>query len=945
MHEKLRILILCDKEEHVLLLRHELELEEIAFELKHLRTGKAFLNNIGAFKPDITVLAFPSVQEAEYDIYAVVRQTKEAAPSLQIILLVSPDQEPEAIAFAKNGIDDYVLTTHPARFRFLSEKACVRSFRELPATDPHESVPATKKTIPLVLRKLDGQLLSRVFETVPGGIVVIDKNGHISFANESAKKIIGTSEGSIIGKRHNSPKWKFMTPDGQKVPDEDFPFARVLKTGEPVFGVEQEIVRPDGTKLILSINAEPLTDPQGNITSVVGALTDLTAQKEIEKALKESEGTFRSIVEGIPLGVHIYQLEADGQLIFSGANRSADKILGVSNKQFIGKEILEAFPSLKETDVPNRYREIAEKGGHWHFDHINYNDGNVSGIFIIDAFQIGERQVAVTFLDVTEMVRVQQALRESRQRYEMATTGGRVGVWEFNVQTHEMFIDPQLKAMLGYYDHEIENHIDKWLEHVPQEDHQKVLIAINEHLAGRTPYFEVEHRMVQKGGAILWMLARGTTDIWDELGRPARMIGTTMDTTQRKHAEQIVSDGESKYRLLAENASDVISTFDLSFNYTYISPSAERMTGYTREELISITVKGVLAPASYERVMKVYEEWRRKVQDGDDNYQVSMELEYIRKDGKALWAEVITTPMRNANGMTVGFLCMTRDVSERKRAEEALRLSEEKFAKAFWSSPEQMCITSLRDGTFFDANESFLKLTGYTHSEIIGKTAYELHIWGDGLHRQKVYELIKEKDRFQNIEVVARRKNGEIRNVLLSAELITINSEVYIISTAKDITESKRAQEKIFFQASLLDQVRNGIIVTDLSNRIVYWNKYAEILLQWSEDEVLSETCEKILYDKNDCEFHIIQIVRQTGYWEGERKVIRKDGAEITCYCVMTQLRDSEGHSTGVIHVCSDISERKQLEEQLHHSQKMDAIGRLTGGVAHDYNNLLAVIM
>ncbi|NTW48503.1 MAG: PAS domain S-box protein [Chlorobiales bacterium] len=941
MREKLRILILGDKKERVMLLLYELQQAGLAIESKHLRTEKAFLTNIGSFRPTFVVLAFAQEANEKYDIRAIVRQVKEAAPTLQIILLASPDRELAAIELVKAGADDYVLTTHPARIRLLAERilntpACkpLESLLQEPARSPERQegrLPFTEWT--------GGQRFNFIFEVIPGGLLVIDKNGHIKTSNRDALKILGIEGASIIGGQQ-------PFPDGASL------FVRVMETGKPIFGVEQVVERPDGMMTVISINAHPLNDNQGNVMGVIAALTDLTARKQIEQALKESENTFRSIVEGIPLGIHIYRLDAGGRLIFSGANPSADSILGIANKQFIGKEILEAFPALKETEIPSRYREIAEKGGQWHFNHLDYKDNRVSGTFIVDAFQIGPRRVAVAFLDVTEMMKVQQALRESQQRYEMATTAGRVGFWDYHVETRQMFVDPQLKAMLGYYDHEIESYIDKWLEHVHPNDRQKVLDAIDDHLAGRTPYFEVEHRMVQKDKLTLWVLIRGTTGVWDKVGKPVRMMGTAMDITERKLAEQIVREGELKYRLLAENASDVVTTFDLNLTYTYVSQSIERLMGYTQQEFLSLKIKDVLTPAAYEQIIRVYQEWMVRVQANDyKDYQVCLELEHVRKDGTTLWAEVVASPMRDTGDNVIGFLCATRDISKRKRAEEALRISEEKFAKAFWSSPEHMCITSLTDGTFFDVNESFLRLIGFTHSEAIGKTAQELGIWEDLPDRQKVYHLIKEHGSFRNLEIRAHRKNGEIRNVTLSAELITINAEPYIITTAKDVTESKRAQERIFFQASLLDQVRNCVIVTDLSNRIIYWNKYAEILFQWSEVEVFSKKYDMVLYDsvlQGDPKLKladVVQFVRQNGYWEGEKRVKRKDGKEVTCYCVITLLRDSKGNATGIIHVCSDISERKKLEEQLHHSQKMDAIGRLTGGVAHDYNNLLAVIL
>jgi two-component system, cell cycle sensor histidine kinase and response regulator CckA len=290
-----------------------------------------------------------------------------------------------------------------------------------------------------------------------------------------------------------------------------------------------------------------------------------------------------------------------------------------------------------------------------------------------------------------------------------------------------------------------------------------------------------------------------------------------------------------------------------------------------------------------------------------------------------------------------GFLSATRDISERKHAQEALQLSEEKFSKAFWSSPEAMCITSLNRGHFIDVNQSFLELSGCSREEIIGRTANDFSLWRSADDRKRFYERLSKTGRFQNIEVVARRKNGELRYVLLSAEIINLDTDPCVITTVKDITEATQSQEKIFFQASLLDQVRNSVVVTDLSTKIIYWNKYAETLYGWTAEETVGKNFEDV-FGKSPGRQEFVRIVMEKGYWEGEKIVPRKDGSHFSCYCVITQLKDSQGSIIGIIRVGNDITERKRLEEDLRHAQKMDAIGRLTGGVAHDYNNILAVI-
>ena len=134
------------------------------------------------------------------------------------------------------------------------------------------------------------------------------------------------------------------------------------------------------------------------------------AQQEIaervrtEKALRESEKKFRNIIESIPMGMHMYQLEGDGRLVFSGANPAADKILGVDNDQFVGKTIQDAFPALAETDAPESYRRVASTGEMWQTDQIIYDENQIAGAFEVHAFQTAPGRMVAAFLDITERV-------------------------------------------------------------------------------------------------------------------------------------------------------------------------------------------------------------------------------------------------------------------------------------------------------------------------------------------------------------------------------------------------------------------------------------------------------------------------------------------------------------------------------------------------------------
>jgi PAS domain S-box-containing protein len=146
--------------------------------------------------------------------------------------------------------------------------------------------------------------------------------------------------------------------------------------------------------------------------------------------------------------------------------------------------------------------------------------------------------------DITARKRAEAALSESEERYALATAAGGVGVWDWNLATNDLFVDPSLKAILGYHDDEIKNHLDDWRRHVHPDDAPSVAAAAQAHIDGKSPMFEVEHRMLHRDGSIRWFLARGSAVRRD--GVAVRVIGTDTDITERKTSEQALQEAQDE---------------------------------------------------------------------------------------------------------------------------------------------------------------------------------------------------------------------------------------------------------------------------------------------------------------------------------------------------------------------------------------------------------------
>jgi PAS domain S-box-containing protein len=247
--------------------------------------------------------------------------------------------------------------------------------------------------------------------------------------------------------------------------------------------------------------------------------------------------------------------------------------------------------------------------------------------------------------------------------------------------------------------------------------------------------------------------------------------------------------GDTCYRDLFADSRDAVYVSSREGTILTINKAGVELFGYSRVEMLGMDIRALYAdPNDRERFRQEIER-RGAVKD----YEVSL----VRKDGTMISCIITSTLRSSPEGEIIGYQGIIRDVTAYKKAEEALRRSEEKFSKIFRSSPDWIAISALEDGRLIDVNDAFLKITGYAREEVIGKTSTELGLWVDPAERRRVVELMREKREIRDHEAKFRLKSGEVRTFLRSAELIELGGETCVINITRDITERRRAGEEI----------------------------------------------------------------------------------------------------------------------------------------------------
>lgn len=267
------------------------------------------------------------------------------------------------------------------------------------------------------------------------------------------------------------------------------------------------------------------------------------------------------------------------------------------------------------------------------------------------------------------------------------------------------------------------------------------------------------------------------------------------------------------------------------------------------------------------------------------------------------------------------YLVSMHNITKRKQAEKALRESEEKFSRAFRHSPEVIVISSVEDGTIFEANDTFLRLTGYTREEIIGKKSIELGIWANPEERTGMINTLREKGMVSNKEYHFRMKSGQIRTWLFSAEIINIDNKPCMLSVTTDITERKKIEEELRFSDTALKSIHEGVFAMDNEFKITRWNKICEQMFGIKASEAIGKSAADVItmveeYPKQNEER--INLLLSRGF-NKEEQIYRTPRGDVWVD-VHAQAIEENGKRHGWVTLVSDITDRKRVEETLRFS-------------------------
>ncbi len=510
--------------------------------------------------------------------------------------------------------------------------------------------------------KKEKDYISLLMDTTPVSIVRLDREGNLIYANNYSVNTLGINKDDIVQRTFNDVQWVILDEDLKPLPDERLPFSVVRKTLKPVYNIRHTITLKDGTVQYLSVNAAPFFDDNGEFDGIVAALDNITEKILREKAIKQSEEKLRSIIESLPMGLHIYTVDENDRLIFSGANPAADRLLGLDNSRFVGLSIEEAFPPLARTDVPNKYRLTAKTGISCSWEQINYENEDLKGSFEVHCFRISPGKMVSLFAEISERLKDKATIIRSENLYRTLFEMNQDGIILTDTSGKIVINNRRMSELLGY-NNAAELGSKNITDLIFPPDSREFSSQFRDiNLTG----FIVNNgvRFQRKSGMAIFAEYNATL-LYDSNDRPYQVMSVVKDITDKKIAEMALKDSELKYRTLTEQLPMGVFRISTGGFFIFTNKSLADMLGFNdQQELIGSNIVDFFGECPY-YVNKEYL---------NENRQDIISNEYsITGRNDAIWVQDYLRVIRDSSGAIIYLDGVIENITERKMNEAEIQ--------------------------------------------------------------------------------------------------------------------------------------------------------------------------------------------------------------------------------------------------------------------------------
>ena len=772
-------------------------------------------------------------------------------------------------------------------------------------------------------------LFDAFFTASKTGFIIYDKELRYVQVNEAIAKVNGMPAADHIGKTLRE-----VVP--HIAPIVEPTFQQILATGEPVLNVEVsgETASQPGVELHWLVSYFPLPGLDGKPIGVGTVLVEITDRKRAEAQLNEISERLSLALKSGGIGCWEWDI-VQNTLIW---DERMYELYGV-NKNFDNKLAYEIWASGIHPDDREASEKLVHQAalGKAEFD-IEFRVVHPNGaIHFIKAFGLvrrdakgnAQKMIGINF-DITDRKQAEEALRQSKERWQLALNGANDGIWDWNIKTNEVFISPRYKQMLGYEDHEMANSYEEWEIRLHPEERDSIIEQFKKHLEGKTSFYTTEHRLRCKDGTYKWMLARGRA-LWGEDGKAIRVSGSVADITERKQAEQALQENEAFLRSIYDGVDQAIFVVDVSsdeeFRFAGWNRVGEAFVGVSSLNAIGKTPEEVFGAAVGANLRQHYTDCLMA------GTAITYEEHFV-SNGVQNWSLTTLNPLRDAAGNIHRIIGTGTNISDRKRAEEALRQSEALLTIAQKVAHVGSWEFDLATGKISWTEEVF-RICGFdpnqpapSFSELIER----IHPHERASFEENVKRAVTEGTSYE-MDYRHYHSDGSIRYLEARGKAI-FNEQgqaIKLFGAVLDITDRKRAEAALQESERVFRAIFNGAMdamtITDDTAQYVDANPAACQLFGLSKEELLKAKISD--FNEPGIDFAPIwQHFLEQGQFAGEYRLHRFDGT----------VRDVEFSASANfiphrhLSVLRDVSDRKQAEAALQQAKEAaDAASRAKG--------------
>jgi PAS domain S-box-containing protein len=740
-----------------------------------------------------------------------------------------------------------------------------------------------------------------IVENAPFGYYRVGKDGLWQYVNPVWERMHGLSSEEVIGKRFE------ITQPPDSVGEARELVKRAL-AGETIVGEFGRLTREGNTEYH-SFNIQPVKH-RAEIVGIEGFINDITERKRAEEALRESEERFRLLAETMPDAVLVGQ---DGMNVY--ANAAAARLLRAAGpEELVGVDVFALIaPTHHEWAQRQMQRALAGEKQPPFEDRFVRLDGSSVPVEIAVSLLTwqGRPALQVVVRDVTERKRAEEALKKSTQLLRDTGEMAKVGGWELDLSTKEVSWTEEVGRIHGVgpgYRPKLEEALNFYAP----ESRPALEEALKKAAETGEPY-DLESLFIPSGSKDkIWVRSLGRA-VYSG-GRIVKLAGTFQNIDKYKRAEEALRQSEENFEALAESASEgiLIATGEEG-RHVYANRRAVEITGYPIEELLKTCMRDLAHPDELPKLAERYKERLERLE-----VPKPYETTFLNKDGVKVPIEI--SPSRTIWQNQLADMVMFRDITERKRAEEAVRWASA-YNRSLIEASLDPLVTIAPDGKITDVNNTTEKVTGLSRQQLIG-TDFSDYFTDSGKARAG-YEQVFREGLVQNYELEIRHRDGHVTPVLYNAAVYRdeAGNVIGVFAAARDISERKRAEEALRESEerfrSLVENATVGIYRTTPDGHILMANPALVRMLGFdSFEELAARNLECEGFESSYPRSVFRERIEREGQVIGlEAAWIRHDGSVIFVRESAKAVRADAGRVLYYDGIIEDITTRRHAEE------------------------------